>query len=157
MVFILSAIWWVTIRGLWKFPDGRDWLWGKLSLALVGKSMFSKSLVQFSADGWGYVPSLWFGLRLNCSGGNRDLLQNDYASIPQDPGLLRSVPLSPRQATVNSRLHQRLLNTHRQVWLSLLWDNCSFLLGPCMHRFCICLSRISWVSVVFYDDILLAK
>ena len=34
----------------------RDWLWGKLCLALVGKSIFSKSLIQFSTDGWGYVP-----------------------------------------------------------------------------------------------------
>ena len=25
--------------------------------------------------------------------------------------------------------HQRLLDTHRQVWVSLLWGHCSFLLG----------------------------
>jgi len=37
---------------------GRDWLWGKLSLALVCRAMLSKSLTQFSADGWGCVPSL---------------------------------------------------------------------------------------------------
>ena len=43
---------------LWKLPDGRDWLWGELGLALVGKAMLSKSLIQFSADGWGCVPSL---------------------------------------------------------------------------------------------------
>ena len=41
---------------MWKLPDGRDWLWGKLGLTLVGKAMLSKSLTQFSADGWGYVP-----------------------------------------------------------------------------------------------------
>ena len=51
-----------------KLPDGRDWLWGKLGLALMGRAMFSKSLIQFSLDGWGCVPSLWFGLT--------------YASIP---------------------------------------------------------------------------
>ena len=27
VVFILSALWWIRIRGLWKLPDGRDWLW----------------------------------------------------------------------------------------------------------------------------------
>ena len=27
-VFILSAIWWIKIRGLWKLPNGRDRLWG---------------------------------------------------------------------------------------------------------------------------------
>ena len=25
VVFILSALWWIRIRGLWKLPDGRDW------------------------------------------------------------------------------------------------------------------------------------
>ena len=37
---------------------GRDWLWGKLGPALLGKAMLSKSLIHFSADGWAYVPSL---------------------------------------------------------------------------------------------------
>ena len=27
----------MRIRGLWKRPDGRDWLWGKLDLALVAR------------------------------------------------------------------------------------------------------------------------
>ena len=34
--------------------------------------MFSKSLIQFSVDGWGYVPSLLFNLRSNYGGGNED-------------------------------------------------------------------------------------
>ena len=55
MVFILSALWWRRIRGLWKLPDGRDWLWGKLSLVLRGRAMLSKSLIYFSVDGWDYV------------------------------------------------------------------------------------------------------
>ena len=40
--------------------------------------MLSKSLIQFSVDGWGYVPSLLFDLRPNYGGGNEnngDLLQ----------------------------------------------------------------------------------
>ena len=28
LVFFLSALWWIRIRGLWKLPDGRDWLGG---------------------------------------------------------------------------------------------------------------------------------
>ena len=40
------------------FPDGRDKLWGK-TLALVGRTMLSKSLIKFSADGWGCAPSLF--------------------------------------------------------------------------------------------------
>ena len=34
--------------------------------------MFSKSLIQFSVDGWGCVPSLLLDLRSNYSGGNED-------------------------------------------------------------------------------------
>ena len=30
--------------------------------------------------------------------------------------------LTLQQATVDPRLHQRLLDTHRQVWLNLLWS-----------------------------------
>ena len=31
-------------------------------------------------------------------------------------------------------LHWRLMDTHRQFWLSLLWGHCSFLLGPGAHK-----------------------
>ena len=44
--------------------------------------------------------------------------------------LQHSVPLTPQQAAVNPHLCRRLLDTHGQVWVSLLWDHCSFLLGP---------------------------
>ena len=30
--------------------------------------------------------------------------------------------------------HLRLLGTHREVWISLLWGHCSFLLGPGTHK-----------------------
>ena len=35
-----------------------------------------------------------------------------------------------QQSTVHPCLRQRLLDTHRQVWISLLWGHCSFFLGP---------------------------
>ena len=44
------------------------------------------------------------------------------------------VPPTLQQATVDLCLHQRLLDTHGQVWVSLLWGHCSFLLGPCAHK-----------------------
>ena len=44
--FCLSSLWWRRIRGLWKLPDGRDWLRGKLGLVLMGGAMLSS--VQFS-------------------------------------------------------------------------------------------------------------
>jgi len=46
----------MRIRGLCRLPDGRDWLWGKLGLALVGRALLRKSLIQLSADRWGWLP-----------------------------------------------------------------------------------------------------
>ena len=51
---------WRRIRGLWKLPDGRDWLRGKLGLVLKGEAMLSKSLIQFSVDGWNEFPPCYF-------------------------------------------------------------------------------------------------
>ena len=44
------------------------------------------------------------------------------------------VPLTLHQASANPRLCRRCLDTHRQVWASLLWGHCSFLLGPGAHK-----------------------
>ena len=38
---------------------------GEMGLVLKGRAMLSKSLIQFSIDGWGCVPSLLFDLRPN--------------------------------------------------------------------------------------------
>ena len=38
----------IRIRGLWKLPDGRDWLMG---LVLMSRTMVNKSLVQFPVEG----------------------------------------------------------------------------------------------------------
>ena len=54
------ALWWKRIKGLWKLPDGKDWLKGKLGLGLMDGAMFSKWLIQFSVDGWSCVSSLLF-------------------------------------------------------------------------------------------------
>jgi len=35
----------IVDKRLYKLPDERDWLWGKLGLALVGKAILSKSLI----------------------------------------------------------------------------------------------------------------
>ena len=67
------------------------------------------------------------------------------------------MPLIPWQATVNPRLCRRLLDPHRQVWLSLLWGHCSFLLGLVCTRFC-CALQESFPPVLrkFYNQIPLA-
>ena len=38
--------------------------------------------------------------------------------------------LSAPNPAAGCHLHWRLLDTHRQVWVRLLWGHCSFLLGP---------------------------
>ena len=43
-----------------------------MGLNLMGGAMLSKSLIQFSVDGRGCVPSLLFDLRPNYGGGNED-------------------------------------------------------------------------------------
>ena len=61
-----------------------------------------------------------------------------------------SVPPTLQQATTDPCLHQRLLDTHGQVWVSLLWGHCSFLLGPSAHKVLFVPSKSlfpqSWVS-----------
>ena len=67
---------------------GETDLRGELVLVLMDRAVCSKSLIQFSVDGWGYVPSLYFGLRPNYGRGNGDLLQKDLC---QHAGLSRTV------------------------------------------------------------------
>ena len=55
--------------------------------------------------------------------------------------LLHSVPLPLQQATANPRLCWSLLDTHKQVWVSLLWGHCSFLLSPGVHKILFVLSK----------------
>ena len=57
-LLLLSTLWWRWLRGLCKLPDGRDWQWEKLGLALVGRALLSKTLIQLSTAGWGYTPTL---------------------------------------------------------------------------------------------------
>ena len=89
--------------------------------------MLSKSLIQFSVDGWGCVPSLLF----TWGQAMAEIMEITGTSFksPMHPRL-HSVPPTLQQTTADVRLCQRLLDTHGQVWVSLLWDHCSFLLGP---------------------------
>ena len=121
---------------------------GKLGLALVGKVMLSKSLTQFSADGWGCVPSLYFGqtmvgvmavmvtsFKRACSS---MLRSQDCCSLAPDP------TAGPCQHTPP----QRLLDTHRQVGLRLVWGHCSFSLGPGVHKILLCPPTLCFPSPV---------
>ena len=101
------------------------------SASIIGGAMLNKSLIKFSVDGQGCIPSLLFDLRPNYGGGNADngdLLQK----VPC--ALLHSVPPTLQQVTTDPCLCQRLLYTHRQAWVSPLWGHCSFLLGPGVYK-----------------------
>ena len=64
----------------------------------MGDAMLSKSLIQFSVDGQGYVPSLLFDLWPNYGGGNED--NGDLLKGPVH-ALLHLVPLTLQQATTD--------------------------------------------------------
>ena len=55
--------------------------------------------------------------------------------------LLLSVPPTLHRATSDPHLCWSLLDTHGQVWVSLLWGHCSFLLGPGEHKVLFVLSK----------------
>ena len=48
--------------------------------------------------------------------------------------LLYAVPPNLQQATADPCLCWRLLDTHGQVWVNLVWGHCSFLLGPSSYK-----------------------
>ena len=57
----------MRLRGLCKLLDGRDWWWGKLGLALVGRALLS-SLVKpepnyLLMSEVGPLPWYFYGLR----------------------------------------------------------------------------------------------
>ena len=55
--------------------------------------------------------------------------------------LLHSVPPALQQATTDPHVHWRLLDTHRKVWVTLLWGHCSFSWVLVCTGFCLCPPR----------------
>ena len=90
--------------------------------------MLSKSLFQFSVDGWGCVPSLLFNLRPSMV----EVMKIMATSFKWSH--VRTAALSAPNPTADPHLGQRLLDIYRQVWVSLLWGHCSFLLGSGAHK-----------------------
>ena len=85
---------------------------GKLGLVLMGRAMFSKSLIQFSVDGWGCVPSL---------------LLVQFSSVTQlCPTLCNPMDCSPLVSSVHGILQARILE-----WIAISfsiltrgWNQC---------------------------------
>ena len=86
----------------------------------MARAMLSKSLIQFSVDGWNCVPSLLFDLRPNYGGGNEDngnLIQRSHAhsgtlSVPNPTaGHRRPTPLPETPGHSQTSLSQTLVGS----------------------------------------------
>ena len=107
--------------------------------------MLSKSLIQFSVDGLVCVPSLLFTW-------GQTMVEVMKIMVTSFKGpmhaLLHSVP-QPCSSPLLTHASAGDLDTHRQVWVSLLWGHCSLLLGPgaqgsvCALQESICQSCVS--------------
>ena len=101
----------------------------------MGRAMLSKSLTQFSIAGRGCVPSLLLDLRPNYGEGyGMKVTKIMVTSFKRSLALPHSLPPTLQHATTKECPCWRLLDTHGQVWASLLWGHCSFLLGPGAHE-----------------------
>ena len=97
----------------------------------MGRAMLSKSLIQFSVDGRGCVLSLLFDLRPKMV----EVMKIMVTSFKRyHAGTTTLSAPNLQQATANPHVCWRLLDTPRQVWVSLLWGHCSFLLSPGAHK-----------------------
>ena len=133
----------MRIRSLYKLPDGRDWMWGKLCLSLTGKAMLSKSFI-FWWVGLCSLPVVW----PNYGRGNGDLLPKDLCehaipprtasvSVP-DPAAGHCRPTPPSETPKYSEA----------IWVSCgVTAPLSWVLV--CTRFCLCPPRVS-VSPVLW-------
>ena len=88
-----------------SFPSGGNW-----GLVLMIRTILSKSLIPFSVDEWGCVPSLLFDRRPNYGGGNEDngkLLQNvpcmDCCTQCPQPAADHCQPMAPLETRGHSQ------------------------------------------------------
>ena len=84
---------------MYKLPDERDLWWGKLGLSLVGRALFSKSLIQLAVDRWDCAPSLlvvWpeVSQPMGSTGSMVGLMATSKRTKGHLLGLLLPVPLS---------------------------------------------------------------
>ena len=109
---LMEASWW-------------EWLTkGEIGLYLIDRALLSKSLVQFSVDGWGCVPSLLFTWGQTMV----EVVKIIATSFRRACAGIVALSVPSLQQATATHLCWRLLDT--QVWVSLLWGHCSLLLGP---------------------------
>ena len=115
--------------------------------ASLGQSLVGSLLL--SPGSWciqGSVCALQESISQSCvsSGGSMvGLMATSSKRFMPYPGLLHPEPLPLQQATADPRLCQSLLDTPRQVWISLLWGHCSPFSWVLAHTsFCLCPPRV---------------
>ena len=94
-----------------------------------------------------WIFKLLFDLRPNYGGGNED--NGDL--LQKVPHRLHSVPPALQEATTDPHIHQRLLDTHRQVWVRLVGSygvTAPFSWVLVCTRFCLCPPRVCFPSPV---------
>ena len=130
---VYLPFWWISLGGLWKLPDGWDRLDRKWGLILMGEGirMLNKSLIQFSVNGWGCVPSLFLAWGQTMVGVMK-VMMISFKTACVCIVVFSAFDLAAGHCQPTPR--QRLLHTHRQGWLSLLWGHWSFFLAPSAHR-----------------------
>ena len=95
----------------------------------MGRAMLSKSLIQFSVDGRGCVLSLLFDLRPKMV----EVMKIMVTSFKRyHAGTTTLSAPNLQQATANPHVCWRLLDTPRQVWVSLC--GVTSLLDPGAHK-----------------------
>ena len=90
----------------------------------MGRAMLSESLIQFSVAGWGCVPSLL----LPPSQTVVEVMKIMVTSFKRSHEC--TATLSAHNLAAGHHWPTPLPETPGQVWVSLLWGHCFFLLGP---------------------------
>ena len=132
---LMEASWWESLTK------------GEVGLIMMGRAMLSKSLIQFSVEGQGCVPSLLFDLRPDYSGDNEEN-GDPFQKVPCMHCYTYGV-CGPTSNHCWPHLCRRLLDTQGQVWVRLLWGHCSFLLGPGEHKILFVYLLLFWVWSCF--------
>ena len=90
----------------------------------MGGAMLNKSSIQFSVDGWACVPSLLFTWGQTVL----EVVKILATSFKRPHGCTATLSAPDRAAGHHRPMRPPETPGHSHV--SLLWDHCSFLLGP---------------------------
>ena len=90
----------------------------------------TQSLIPFSVVGWGCVASLLFTWGQTMV----EVMKIMPTSFKRSHACTAALSGPNPAAGHNQPMPLPVLDVHGQVWVSLLWGHCSFLLGPGAHK-----------------------